>query len=170
MTTKERLFANRQIYEPTGCWLWTGALNEKGYGIISINGKSEGVHRVSYKEFIGEIKNQVLHKIPCFFKHCFFPDHLYDGTAQNNVNDSMIVGTHSYAKKILDSNCHLGHPYDKVNSRGERICSTCMKIAKSKYNKTSKGIESTKIYNKKYHAKEKELNEIIQNLIENNKK
>lgn len=99
MTIKERLFKNRFIDEKTGCWLWTKSLSWDQYGQITINGKSYRVHRISYQEFIGPVINNILHKTICPYKHCFNPDHLYDGTQMDNIQDTITLGRHFGTKK-----------------------------------------------------------------------
>jgi hypothetical protein len=88
---KERLLFRRRI-EPNGCWIWLGCCAASGYGTIRIDGKQRPVHRISYTEFIGEPKNLVLHKRECSNKRCFNPDHLYDGTNDDNVEDFRVLG------------------------------------------------------------------------------
>lgn len=85
---QERLFHRRKIDEKTGCWLYLGGKNHSGHGVMwNHEKKLETVHRISYREFVGKIKNQILHKTNCPNKHCFNPEHLYDGNHQDNMND-----------------------------------------------------------------------------------
>jgi hypothetical protein len=73
----------RMTISPTGCWLWPGATNEKGYGIIGQpDGSTARVHCVSYEWYFGPIKNEVDHR--CRVRRCFCPDHLRDVTHQIN--------------------------------------------------------------------------------------
>lgn len=130
MTIKEKLFANRRIHEETGCWLWTAGQNGEGYGSIWIDGKAEKVHRISYREFIGEPKNLVCHKIACPFRHCFNPEHLYDGTIQDNVRDRDILA-HQANHNRGKTHCKAGHEFTPENtlirSSGARNCKACQK-------------------------------------------
>lgn len=86
-TIEERLFDKYKLDSKTGCWLFLGAKNEKGYGLIRIKGKLYKVHRLSYEYFIGPLTNDALHKEQCPYRHCFNPIHLYDGTHQENMSD-----------------------------------------------------------------------------------
>lgn len=51
----------RVVEDPSGCWLWTGAKNQHGYGVLSIPGakannfKKKYVHRLSWELLRGEI-------------------------------------------------------------------------------------------------------------------
>ena len=84
---KERIKKNILINQDTGCWEWQKYKNKSGYGKITYNGEKWTVHRLSYKEFVGEIDNDsmVLHKCdnPC----CCNPKHLYLGGYSENSRD-----------------------------------------------------------------------------------
>jgi hypothetical protein len=70
----------------TGCRLWTGSVNRKGYGQIS-NQRPVLAHRVSWELYIGPIPNGlcVLHK--CDIPSCVNHRHLFLGTQQDNSDD-----------------------------------------------------------------------------------
>lgn len=78
-------------YVGTPCWGWTGAKSE-GYGIVSVDGRSTGLHRVSYTINVGPIPEGlfVLHK--CNNPVCCRPDHLRVGTALDNAADMVASG------------------------------------------------------------------------------
>lgn len=87
--------ADRSSPEPnTGCWLWDGSVNRFGYGKASRRNRTVGAHRLSYEVHKGRIPEglQVLHK--CHVRCCVNPDHLYAGTAQDNMDDKMRRGRH----------------------------------------------------------------------------
>lgn len=71
----------------SGCLIWTGNINSKGYGVVSINSKAHRAHRVAYEKNIGEIPKglHVLHK--CDVRCCVNPNHLFLGTNFDNVQD-----------------------------------------------------------------------------------
>lgn len=84
-------FHDKIAYEPnSGCWLWTGAINTLGYGLIGLGHRSDGIakaHRVSYELHNGEIPTGlcVLHR--CDNPYCVNPDHLFVGTLSDNMKD-----------------------------------------------------------------------------------
>jgi len=93
MGRKGTTFDSKYTEEPnTGCWLWTGAINSSGYGNVRYNGKVDGAHRISYLLYKGPIVHNlnVLHTCdnPC----CVNPDHLFLGTAKDNVLDCKSKG------------------------------------------------------------------------------
>jgi hypothetical protein len=90
----ERLLAKRNVTE-SGCWEFTGHINNRGYGLISKGGRSQKLmlcHRASYESFVGPIPEGkiVLHK--CDNTKCFNPDHLSVGTQQDNMDDMASKG------------------------------------------------------------------------------
>lgn len=80
----------------SGCWLWTGSTMAKGgYGKITVKQgeqKCTGAHRVSWMLHRGEIPAGlwVLHR--CDVPACVNPDHLFLGTARDNVVDCVAKG------------------------------------------------------------------------------
>jgi hypothetical protein len=83
------------------CWIWTGCLTTGGYGHGKINGRQEGAHRISWMAYNGHIGDglHVLHK--CDVPACVNPDHLFLGTAKDNVNDMILKGRNR-TKSIKD--------------------------------------------------------------------
>ncbi len=69
------------------CWVFTGSLNNKGYGNFALNGKLDKAHRVAYEYYIGPIpeNTMVLHR--CDNPPCCNPNHLFLGTAKDNYDD-----------------------------------------------------------------------------------
>jgi len=63
------------------CWLWTGPVNNAGYGMIrGDNGipKMMTVHRVAAKHLGLDIDNKEIQHT-CLTKNCVNPDHLVEG-------------------------------------------------------------------------------------------
>jgi len=74
--TVER-FMNHVSPEPnSGCWLWTGIVNNAEYGGFQYEDRIRLAHRVSYFLFKGEIppSREIDHL--CGVKSCVNPDHL----------------------------------------------------------------------------------------------
>jgi hypothetical protein len=76
----------------SGCLLWTGSKNQKGYGRILVNGKNRHAHRIAWELANGTIPEgmQILHR--CDNPTCVNQAHLFTGTNQDNVTDMMSKG------------------------------------------------------------------------------
>lgn len=74
-----------------GCWEWQGIRDRHGYGKVMVGGKFRLAHRISLLYTTGEApKLNALHK--CDNPPCVNPEHLYEGTLQDNVRDRMKRG------------------------------------------------------------------------------
>lgn len=72
----------------TGCYLWEGATNEKGYAVVWYGGKRRKLSRVLFKLTRGRWPRrdrQMLHT--CDTPACGEPRHHREGTASQNMRD-----------------------------------------------------------------------------------
>ena len=87
----ERFWSNvRKSPESDGCWIWTGGRNKRGYGQLTVFGRTQGAHRISYQIHKGKIPSRlfVCHNCPSGDNPlCQNPDHLWLGTHQDNMRD-----------------------------------------------------------------------------------
>ena len=88
----------------TGCWEWNGT-TAGGYGQFSFFGMKIPAHRMAYELNMGKVlaNQQVCHH--CDNKLCVRPDHLFLGTASENMRDLVSKGKHpkqlnSYRAKL----------------------------------------------------------------------
>ena len=81
----DRVLESVSVVPFSGCWIWLGAVDEDGYGRIFFEGKPRRLHRVVYQVVKGKPEHSVCHTCdtPC----CVNPDHLYDGTHHQNMQD-----------------------------------------------------------------------------------
>jgi hypothetical protein len=86
----------------TGCWIWTGALDQQGYGRLGVNRSAQRAHRVSFELFVGPIPpgvgyhgTEVCHR--CDTPHCVNPQHLFLGAHRENMADMLAKGRHGRA-------------------------------------------------------------------------
>ena len=86
-TPAEERFWSRVNKCESGCWEWTAALNETGYGVVSYKGGMRRVHRLVYTLCIAPIPAglYVLHN--CDNMGCCNPAHMRLGTQQDNMAD-----------------------------------------------------------------------------------
>lgn len=105
------------------CWLWTAAINPKGYGTFRADGRSWRAHRYSYVLHYGEIPDAMLIDHRCHVRSCVNPAHLRVVTNKQNEENrvganrtsvSGVRGVHwdNRAQKWLARASHLGKTYD----------------------------------------------------------
>jgi hypothetical protein len=87
--------AQRVFVAASGCWLWEGAKNRDGYGVVGRRGQMQRVHRVVYALCVAPIplRLNVCHDCPEGDNPlCCNPAHLFVGTQKENVHDAMLKG------------------------------------------------------------------------------
>lgn len=62
--------------DPTGCWLWTGAIALNGYGQWAANGVTKSTHRLAWRELRGEIPDGLHIDHLCMVRNCVNPWHM----------------------------------------------------------------------------------------------
>ena len=125
MSTRDHF--ERHILKGDGCWLWTGSLNNKGYGQWGQNGRTRSAHRVAYEFYVGPIPEGLTIDHLCRTRHCVRPDHLEPVTSAENT------------RRARGDECSNGHAYTPENTKyrkdnGRRICVTCQKATAQKRN------------------------------------
>lgn len=110
----DRLLSRVTMVPIAGCWIFTGSLNEAGYGMIGIGRRGEGVdraHRITYRHFCGEIPAGMFVCHRCDQPACCNPHHLFLGTNLDNVRDCIGKGRASNPPKNphLIGESHYAH-------------------------------------------------------------
>jgi hypothetical protein len=132
-TWPNRLFA-QLIIHPSGCVLWTGHVDSRGYGSISVGNKDRGVHRVVYELFAGPIPEGLHIDHLCRVKLCANAAHLEPVTCRENL----LRGVSFSAVNAAKDRCDNGHLFDDANtyrrpSNGHRECRACNRAAVHRY-------------------------------------
>ena len=93
--TKEFLLSRRRKGGKRGCWEWGRGVDKDGYGKLTSNRRSLRAHRVAAFLWLGfdlDSKELVMHR--CDNPPCFNPEHLFWGTAGDNMHDAKSKGRH----------------------------------------------------------------------------
>lgn len=137
------------IPEPnSGCWLWLGSTNNKGYAHLTYGNRLHRGNRFSWTAHNGPIPDgiHVLHS--CDNRLCVNPEHLFLGTNQDNVDDKMRKGRAGPSTNALKTHCKRGHEYTEENTyrqknTNQRACLVCRRANSEKYNATRKQLKET---------------------------
>lgn len=104
----------------TGCWLWTGERNNRGYGRLN-RSQGEGKRPLAHKVSFGEVPDGYELDHLCRQPACVNPKHLEPVTHAVNV-----------ARALLTDACLNGHPrtaentyYRKDRGPNGRHCRVC---------------------------------------------
>ncbi|MEU1043889.1 hypothetical protein ABZ400_01880 [Streptomyces sp. NPDC005897] len=139
-----------------GCVIYTGLLNEAGYGVISHEGRPIGAHRLAYLKLVGEIPpGQMLDHLchssdvtceggsTCTHRRCVNPSHLEPvSPVENNLR-----GRGRSAENFFKEKCVNGHPFTPENTllqkrlrsdgNPTRRCRECRRVANRKWYRTT---------------------------------
>lgn len=99
--------------EPSGCWRWTGTINNHGYGHFWYLGKVCRVHRVSLILAGVEVPDGMDVDHTCRNRWCVNPEHLRVVTERVNAIENNGSPLAVNAKK---THCPHGHPYSPENT------------------------------------------------------
>ena len=117
-----------KVNKTESCWLWTGYIDKKGYGIFKLD-KPKRAHRVSYELFVGPIPDGLVIDHLCRVRNCVNPEHLEPVTTKINSIRGINHNT-------LKTHCPAGHEYNEINTRitpnGKRKCRVCHKMSEGR--------------------------------------
>lgn len=119
-----------KVEKTDGCWLWTGAKTQWGYGNFYLAGRYLAAHRVAFEWAKGPVPTDRELDHLCRVRHCVRPDHLEAVTHREND----IRGVGVAATNVVKTHCDAGHLYDEANTyyrpdggghNGVRDCRRC---------------------------------------------
>jgi hypothetical protein len=90
--------------DPKGCWRWCGGRDIKDYGIFFFRGKTQFAHRVALLlyEKVKALTPGLQVRHSCRETSCVNPEHLKEGTREENAKDKVRDGT-----SLRGTRCHF---------------------------------------------------------------
>lgn len=127
-----------KIERGDGCWIWTGARHELGYGRVWDGGKVVPAHRLVYECLVGPIPDGLVIDHLCRVPSCVNPDHLEPVSTMENIRR----GNAALPRKA----CRNGHAYDETNTyvypSGKRMCRICNRERKRRWRRKVMGVRA----------------------------
>lgn len=115
----------REMSQPShlalSCCIWTGYRGPNGYGLFTMDGVRDYVHRQSFRYFNGPIPDGMHIDHLCRNRACVEPSHLEAVTPKVNAERGI---------KAMKTHCVHGHEFTEANTyiapdNGTRKCRTC---------------------------------------------
>jgi hypothetical protein len=116
-----------------GCWVWTGAINPKGYGTFNTGETTTTAHRYAYELLVGPVPEEMQLDHICRVRACVRPTHLEVVTQSENVMRGKSFAV-TNAQKVY---CDHGHALTPDNSYGYKSRRQCIQCAQDAARKQS---------------------------------
>lgn len=121
----------------SGCWIWTAATKEHGYGVIGIGGRKDGTikaHRASYILHKGDIPKDKVVMHLCNNPYCVNPDHLELGTRKDNQQYMVTCGRNKLpdnrAEKAAWAKLKVADVLEIIARKSSKVRGTGVELAK----------------------------------------
>ena len=131
----EARFFPKVVETATGCWLWTAAKDDDGYGLFSgrRGGDSIRAHIWAYEFLIGPVPNGLQLDHLCRKPACVNPYHLEPVPPRVNT----LRGLAPSAVNAVKTRCKRGHPFTADNTyitaTGSRSCRVCLQLHRTNH-------------------------------------
>jgi len=113
----------RVIKNRNSCWIWNGGL-VRGYGVISIAGKTNYVHRIVFEHYFADFDKTMTIDHLCRNPRCVNPKHLEPVTRVENIK--------RMNKAQPNQRCRQGHYYAEHGKNRRGQCAKCFEINRKK--------------------------------------
>ena len=120
----------RALADGSGCWLWQGSLNDRGYGRTYHTKSYFAAHRVAYTIVKGPIPAGLTLDHLCRNRICINPSHLEAVTVKVNIRRG---------GNTIKTHCVHGHEFTPENTKHKpkgkytvRMCRACDRAEKRK--------------------------------------
>ena len=113
---------------PDACWTWTAGGDQSGYGLVSVDGRNQRTHRVSWVLHHGAIPLGLLVLHYCDNPPCVNPAHLHLGDTAQNMRE---MSERRRGAGMAATHCSNGHEYTEATTRRQgprgtqRVCRVC---------------------------------------------
>lgn len=102
-SVKERF--DEKVDKSGACWLWTASRYPDGYGMFGVSkGVIRRAHRVAFELYVGPIPDGIFVCHRCDTPLCVNPEHLFLGTAKDNLTDCRDKGRYRQRGSPGESN------------------------------------------------------------------